>query len=536
MGCYQLHLQVESKPGRRNPQHVFNADSMPRSRQMKNSSLGKAFSQGVVWFYLLKINSRLIATVQIVIVARFLAPSEFGVMGIATLLLSFLGMLATIGYEQALIQKKESINEYLDTVWIVSIGRGLLLGAILYLSAPLAAVFFDEPQALRIIRVVALVPVLKGFASPGLIKLKKDLHFRTLALFEGVQSMSGAIVAIASAVILHSVWALVIVYVYKALLFVVGSFFVYPFQPKLRFDWKKVRELWSFGRWILGSKLLHYLFNDGDDWVVGGLLGSQALGFYQMAYRLGNAPMTEVTGVFSQVAFPTYAKMQGDVERSRLAYLRVLQVIMFVSTPVAAGIFLVAYDAINIALGEAWLPIVATLRILVLWGWVRAFRATTGPMLLAHGHPELITRFTFIKVVLLATLIVPVSVRWGIVGTSWAVVIAAVLETPLLLRSVTSVLQVEYASVLQRILRPLIPVLPMIIVVLYWQHLIFEQGNGIVRLVASTILGASVYISLTLFLDKVFSWGLLKDLRVATESSVQPVFRKLTNRFSRKTT
>jgi len=465
-----------------------------------------------------------------VLVARFLSPADFGVMGVALLVLSLLEMLATTGYNQALVQKKADISGYLDTAWTVSVVRGLALGVIVYLGSPVAATFFQEPRAVSVLRVMALSPVITGFVSPGLVKLNKDLHFKKLVLFEATRSFLGATVTVVLALLLRSVWSLVAAALFGGVVYSFGSYLVHPYRPGLDFRWEMARELWGFGRWILGNRILHYLFNDGDDWLVGRLLGAQALGFYQTAYRLGCAPTTEITSVFSQVALPTFSKLQDDISKSRRAYLRILQVVMFASTPVALGILLVARDSVTVFLGQDWLPMVVSLQILVCWGWLRSFRATTGPILLAQGRPDLVLKFTVFKVAVLAALIVPLSRRWGIAGTSWAVVIAAFFETPLLLHSLHNALGLKYLDVVRRLIRPFLAGVPMSLVILAEQGM-FPVGG--LRLGITVLSGTFVYLSIIYVLDRKLHWKLMTDLEQAIGHNVHPLIASARSFISR---
>jgi PST family polysaccharide transporter/lipopolysaccharide exporter len=233
--------------------------------------------------------------------------------------------------------------------------------------------------------------------------------------------------------------------------------------------------------------------------------------------------MTEVTAVFSRVGLPTFSKIQDELGRLRRAYLRILQVVMFASTPLALGLLLVAPDFVDAILGAQWLPMVRALQILLLWGWIRSFRATTGPVLQARGRPDLVTKFTLFKVVVLAVLVVPFSLRWGIEGTSWAVVIAAAAEVPLLLVTLHREMGAGYQPLLARLLRPVLLAAPMAVVVLVWQALLFPGGPQLIRLVVSVMLGAAVYLSLALFFDRRQGWGLWNDIQRAAGHNLEPV-------------
>ena len=497
---------------------------------MSVPSLGKTFSQGVAWFYLLRFGSRIIASLQLVILARLLTPEDFGLIGSAMLVLSLLQTFSATGFNQALVVKKQDISAYLDTVWWVEVGRGIAIGLIVFLMAPLAASFFKEPETLPILRALAIYPFVTSLASPGLIQLDKALRFKRLVLFQGVLTILGLIVSIASALIFRNVWALVIGTLFGGILMSFGSYFIYPYRPGMGFAWHKARELWDFGRWVLGNKIAHYLFNDGDDWVVSRLLGSEALGLYQMAYNLGNAPSTEVTAIFSRVALPVFSKIQYELPRMRRAYLRLLQTVMFVSTPVSLGIALVAQDVVIGFMGEKWAPMIRSLQILLIWGWIRSFRATTGPLLQARGRPDVVAKFTLFKVIILALLVIPFSLRWNIEGTSWVVVIAAVSEIPLLLISMQRVAEIAPKEILARLLHPLFTAIPMVATVLIWQNMIYSHGSWIIRLIVSILLGAAAYIPFTIWLDKSLGWGLRADFQSAIGHNLRPLMDSLAHR------
>jgi O-antigen/teichoic acid export membrane protein len=369
---------------------------------------------------------------------------------------------------------------------------------------------------------MAIVPFITGLSSPGLAKLNKELHFGKLALFQAIQSFLNAAFTILIAYFLRSVWALVVATIFGEAVRSLGSFFVHPYRPGRNFDFKKAKELWGFGRWVLANQILHYLFNDGDDWVVGRVLSSQALGFYQMAYNIGNAPSTEVTSVFSQVAFPIFSRIQDDLVRLRLAYLRVMQVVMFLSTPVSVGIWLVAPDAVFLLMGEKWMPMVASLQILLIWGWIRSFRATIGPILLARGHPNHVALFTLVKVIVLALLILPFTLRWGIEGTSWAVVFSATIEIPLLFHSLRKDIQISYLELMQAIARPIWPALPMIILVVFCQKVWLVNADILPRLIISILMGGLVYLASFIWLDQRLGWNVRTDVQQAIISNLQP--------------
>jgi O-antigen/teichoic acid export membrane protein len=162
--------------------------------------------------------------------------------------------------------------------------------------------------------------------------------------------------------------------------------------------------------------------------VVGKLLGVTALGFYVMAYKLSNIPATGITHVFSQVAFPTYSKLQDDPKGLRNAYLKALKYIACISIPASGGLIVLAPEVVRFFLGERWMEIVPAMRILCIFGIIRALGGTTGPLFQGVGRPDIITKLNLGKLVIIGVLIVPLTGQFGILGTSLAVTIPMIMD------------------------------------------------------------------------------------------------------------
>ena len=215
------------------------------------STLSQRVVRGGFWMFALRLTDRLLTLTRTIVLARILAPSDFGLMGIALLAMSTLRAFSQTGFQAALIQKKEDIKDYLDTAWTVSVLRGFGLFAILYLTAPYIALFFETPAATPIIRVIALSVLLAGLTNVGVVYFQKELEFNK----RFVHQLSGAVadlaVAITAALLLRNVWALVLGVLAGSLARLVTSYAIQPYRPRLRLEGVKARELFNFGRWVV---------------------------------------------------------------------------------------------------------------------------------------------------------------------------------------------------------------------------------------------------------------------------------------------
>jgi len=386
---------------------------------------GETLSQKVVkggfWVFFLRIVNRGFSLIRLIILARILSPNDFGLMGIALLTMSTLETFSQTGFQQALIQKKEDIKSYLNSAWTVIILRGFALFTILYFIAPYAAIFFDAPEAIPIIRVIGFSILFQAFTNIGVIYFQKELEFRKQFIYQFTGILADFIVAISAALILRNVWALVLGLLAGNIVRCFVSYLIHPYRPHLSKDLGKAKELFGFGRWILGSNILAFLLTQGDDIFVGKLLGTTALGFYQLAYRISNMPATEITHVISRVTFPAYSKLQGNTPKLREAYLKVLQLTTFLSFPIAGLIFVLAPDFTKIFLGEKWMPMVPAMQMLCAFGVVRSINSTIGTFLIGIGRPDILPKITIFQILFIGILIYPLTKSKGIFGTSIAI-------------------------------------------------------------------------------------------------------------------
>lgn len=379
------------------------------------------------WAFALRITDGLLGLARTIILARLLSPNDFGLFGIALLGLSALETFSQTGFQAALVQKKGDIRPYLDTAWTVQMIRGFILATILCGIAPYVATFFGEPGAANLLRVLGLSAVFKGLTNIGVVYFQKDLEFhkRFIYMFSG--TLANLVVATSLAFILRNSWALAYGLLVGDFAQMVVSFFIHTYRPRPRLEGAKAKDLYTFGRWILGSNILVFLLNHGDDIFLGKVLGTTVLGLYQMAYRLSNLPATEITHTISQVTFPAYSKLQDEPGKLRCAFLSTVQLIANISFLVAAVIASLSPGFTRIFLGEEWMPIVPAVQILVVCGLIRSLDAVTSSLWQAIGRPFIPTYFQLAKLLLLAVLIYPLTSYWGMLGTAAAVALESII-------------------------------------------------------------------------------------------------------------
>jgi O-antigen/teichoic acid export membrane protein len=384
-----------------------------------------------VWSTLINVFDRVLQMGKLVVLGQLLAPSDFGLMGIALLTMAVFEQFSQLGFDEALIQRKESnVNEYLNTAWAMKVCRGIVLGVLAFSAAPHVASVFGEPRAADLIRVLALVPIITSFQNPGIIYFRKDLQFHKQFIYKLSGTVTEVSIAVAFALLFQNVWALVFGLLAGNVAITTTSYLIHGYRPSIEFNLEFAKELFSYGKWLTAQGGLIFIVNQGDDAFVGWFLTAAALGYYQFAYKFSNAPATEVSHVISSVAFPAYSKIQSDIDQLREGFYRTINLTMFLSFPVATGIAVIAPTFVLAFLGEKWLPIVPAMQVLAAWGLLRSLGATVGPLFNAVGRPDFNTKFQIFKVIFMAIFILPATEAYGIVGTAAVVVGHTLITNP----------------------------------------------------------------------------------------------------------
>jgi len=486
------------------------------SNSHEPESLSKKVVRGGMWVFGLRIINRGLGFIRTIILARLLAPSDFGLLGIAMLAIATLETFSQTGFQAALIQKKENVESYLDTAWTVSAIRGVALFLILFLFAPVVAKFFNSPQAVLVIKVIAVSTLLSGFRNIGILFFQKELEFNKQFTYEFSATLVDITIAITLAFMLRNVWALVWGGLAANFVRLFMSYVLHPYRPRIRLDKGEFKELFGFGRWVLGSSILIFLVVQGDDIFVGKMLGVTALGFYQMAYLISNLPATEITHVISQVTFPAYSKMQYDLQRLRAAYLDTLQLTAFVSTPIAGGIFILAPEFTEIFLGAKWMPMVPAIQVLSFAGLVRSIAAASGTLFVAIGRPRIDTKWQVIRLLVLVIFIYPFTMYWNLSGTSIAVLLSILVATFGFSFQAVRIIECRAQAFVKVIALPVFNGLVMVLIILFAKDLF--QHTGVIQLFVLVVLGFISYVSIASLFDRFFNYGIIRLIKQKIDS------------------
>lgn len=389
--------------------------------------------KGISWMWGLRGVTRGITFVRLAVLARILSPLQFGVFGIATLVLEFLEILTETGINIVLIQKGDEADDYISSAWIVSIIRGVFISILLLFFAGFISSFFNSADSYSLIMMIGLVPLIRGFINPAVvnnfrkIQFHKEFYFRTILL--SVEAFVSVVIALST----KSATSLVLGMIASAITEVILSFVLFKPAPRLEFETEKVKFVFKRGWWVTLTGVMNYFADNGDNITVGKLLSTSSLGYYQMAYNISTLPISEITNVVNSVVFPVYSKFSNDRARLMSAFAKVTISSSFLAFALGLFIFIFPKELITVFLGEKWLPAVPAIRILAFYGVLRTVFGNFSPLVLSIGRQDYLAKTTIIRSVALIVTIVPFTLKFGLVGAAASAFISMFFEIPAIL-------------------------------------------------------------------------------------------------------
>jgi len=267
--------------------------------------------RGVSWMTALRVLIRGLGIVKIAILARILAPAQFGNYGIALLVLGFLEVLTETGINIFLIQEEDEIKTYLNSAWVVSIFRGILITFIIVATSPLVIHFFNTPDISRLLYIIAGIAFVRGFINPIEVEFLKKLQFIKEFKLRGLLYFIDTAVGVGVGLLTHSEASMLIGMLAAAVTELVLSFILFKDRPRFSIEKEKVSKVLKSGKWVTGAGIFGYLFQNIDNLTIGKVLGTTSLGYYQQAYGISTLPVSEIGSIFNKVTFPVYVKIGG---------------------------------------------------------------------------------------------------------------------------------------------------------------------------------------------------------------------------------
>jgi O-antigen/teichoic acid export membrane protein len=391
-------------------------------------SLGQSIRHGVAWLFVGNSGKQALAFLFGIVLARLLAPEDFGVLLTIQVFTGLAGFVAGGGMGQALVRAKEATQQDYDIVFTLQLGIGCLIYAGFFFAAPWFAWWYDTPLYADLLRVSALSFIFRPLVNLPASMLFRQMRYKAQTLVGLTSLLVSSGISILLAWLGYGVWSLIwggiAGSVYNAAVLIPLA----RWRPGFSLEFGRGRDIARYGLLVSANDIVNYLRNQTSIFILSHSLGPASVGLYNKGESLARMPHNFITGSVYQVLFRAMAAEQDDLDKCRYLYFRSIALVAVYATPFYIGLLWLAESLIRGVYGEKWGAAAGPLAILALAWPFWLLNKLSGAVLAAHswlGHELKIQT----AALLITGLFVFLALPYGIDGVAWAIVSAAALSS-----------------------------------------------------------------------------------------------------------
>ncbi|MEZ9819549.1 lipopolysaccharide biosynthesis protein [Shewanella sp. 10N.286.45.A1] len=458
-------------------------------------SLINKTATGIGWSLLDKIVSQVVTFLLFIYLSKNLSPSAFGLVAMLAVFLAVAQSVIDSGFSQALIQKSNKVTvEDLSTVFYVNLLLSCLIYAVLYVSAPMIAHFFNQPDLILLSRVLFSIVIVNAIAIVPRTKFIIEIDFKTQSIINTISTVFSSVVTVYMVINEFGYWSLVGMSLSKALCSSILLIILSRWIPKAIFSYSSLKSLFSFGSNLLIAGLISTFVQNLYTILIGRYFNSSQVGFFHQGYTYTNVISTTMTSVIQGVTYPIMTSIQEDNKRLTRIYIRLMGVVSMLSFPIFVGFAAVAEEFVLLFLGDNWKPMIPVLVILSFARLITPISSLNLNILNAKGRSDLFLKVDVIKIPMIIGFLF-LAIPYGIVGVAFAQLSAVI---------ISFFINAYYPGKLfgfgaKEQLRQIIPIAFAAMTMYFFVSLI-EIDNTLLQLTLKVILGVVVYVSLCLML------------------------------------
>ncbi len=414
---------------------------------------------GSKWILFGSITSKVLGLVSFLLLARLLDPTSYGLIAIALLIVGIFNEMLITGFETAVIQRQNDTDKYLDAVWTFNLIKALVVMLIVYLIGPAVAEFFHATQAVEVIRWSGLFILIPALGNIKQLYLFKNFQFDKLYYRDVFgQIFYIAVGALYAIFIAADVWALFYANLAKYIVSVLVVYYYIWELPKFFFQFKILKELISYGKWITAQNFVDYFLSIVDNALIGRLLGPSVLGLYSKGRNLAGTALSLVANMLKDLSFVAFSKVQNDKEKISRGFLMGLDMVLFIGV---INIFVVWFGGqaiVQLVLGDQWLGIIPLLQIFTL------FAVTNGVVALAYslfdgsGKPQINFQLKLVSLILYTALSY-VGIRYyGVIGATVGITLSNSIVMIYALIKLQALYEIKFSVILSNLFQVVVPI------------------------------------------------------------------------------
>lgn len=376
------------------------------------------YGRGVVirsflWKLLERFSVQGLSLLITLVLARILDPKDYGIVALITVFTSLSSVIVDGGLNMALIQKKDADQTDFSTIFFSSIFISILLYALLFLSAPLIASFYDNTSLTVVIRAFSVIIIFEAANAVQRAYVAKNMLFKKLFLSSIWALIISGGIGLYLAINGYGVWALVCQQVCSNIITTVVMFYTIKWFPSFTFSIIRFKKLFNFGWKIFGINMMVSFYQNVRSLIIGKYYSPAALAFFERGYSLSQMIVSNISSSMQTVIFPVLSDKQDDENRVKSLVRKSIRLSSYVIFPALIALCVVAHPLIELILTEKWLPAVPYIWIFSIAYMIFIVQVSSMEAVKALGHSGFSLKFEIVKHII-ETIILIITVFIGV--------------------------------------------------------------------------------------------------------------------------
>lgn len=384
--------------------------------------LGRTTARAATWAFISGSGTKIVTLIGLTLLARLLAPREFGLLAFALTYIVYVDTIADLGSGTALVYWPDRRDDAAQVTFLINVAAGIFWCGVTVVLAPFIAGLFNAPQGTDIVRALSFTFFIKYLGNTHEALMRKDLLLGVAAVPDVAMAVVKMAVAVALAWRGFGAWSLVWAHLAGLIVWTSLLWILMPWRPSLSVPRDLFGPMLAYGRGIIFVNVLSAIQRQSDLLMISRWQGLTALGLYQLAGKIPEATVAMIYRVASRVLLPAFSRISAAGENPKRVYLAAARYVGTASFPVACGIAVLAEPLVLLFFGSQWVeaaPIVSALAIL---SGIRAVAVHPGDVLKATGRVGLLARLGFVRVAMIVVAVV-VAARFSALAVAIALVI-----------------------------------------------------------------------------------------------------------------
>lgn len=461
-------------------------------------SLKKQTFSGVIWTFLDTFLVRGLSFGAMILLARWLGPTDFGLVGMIAVFIAIGSSLTDSGMTSSLIRTKTPDQSDFSTIFFVNLIMSCTVYLIIYFAAPYIAQFFRQDILIGIIRVYCLLFLVIAFSAVQLAILTKNMEFRKITKINFPATVLGVSIGLYLGYTGHGVWSIVWMYLSTELFKGILLWITSKWKPQFIFSKEKFIFHFKFGYKLVLSGLLDTVFNNIYNILIGKYFSAQTLGFYERAKQFSEYPSSTLTGVLGKVSYPLLSQVQDEPKRLENIYRKLIRVSFFIIAPLMLGAAAIAEPLFDLLLGEQWLPAVVFFQILSLAMMLYPIHAFNLNILKVYGRSDLFLKLEIIKKLIISSSII-IAFQFGVIGLVWSSVFTSFAALGVNMYYSSSLINYTIPQQLKDLMLTFLIAFSMALL-MYLTIKITDDMHTIIQILIASLLGVAFYTAVNYFI------------------------------------